>query len=66
MELGGVSDWGSKGLGIAFRVVFVLVRCLLESVKLVSSGNAVQYSTFGFMEPLSELAKISKVVLKHA
>ena len=26
----------------------------------------MQYSTFGFMELLSGLAKISKVVLKHA
>ena len=33
--------------------------------KLASSGNAVQYSTFGFMELLSGLANISKVVSKH-
>ena len=32
----------------------------------MSSGKAVQYSTFGFMELFSGLANISKVVLKHA
>jgi hypothetical protein len=34
--------------------------------KLASSGNAVQYSTFGCMELFNGLAKSSKVVLKHA
>ena len=34
--------------------------------KLASSGNAVQNSTFGFMELFNGLAKSSNVVLKHA
>ncbi len=33
---------------------------------MASSGNAVQYSTFGFMELFKGLANNSKVVLKQA